>query len=462
MTSEYEEFLKSKVRAVPDAGFEWDRRKLPRKLFDWQKDVTQWALRKGRAALFLDTGLGKSFQSLAWGGAVMSHVKKPVLYLCPLAVGPQTVREAEKFGVKGVRLASSSADVVGPGVYVTNYHKWHKFGDTDFGGVIRGEASIIKDYTGQFRNDLIARFASTPYRLTETATPSPNDVEEIGNQAEFLGVCTRIEMLATYFYHNSGNTSEWALKPHAEESFWQWVASWAVVMRSPADLGYDGSSYVLPPLRMHEHIVESDAQTGRLFAVEAETLAEQRKARRASMADRVRVVADLVNASDEQWVVWCELNDEGDALARAIPDAVQIAGKDDDDEKVARMEGFIAGKHRVVVTKPSMFGWGLNLQMCHKTAVAGVGHSFESLYQLIRRFWRYGQSESVDVHLVTSDAEVGALENVKRKQRDHDAMFARMLRHTASINRQGLAGGVELERPYNPQVEMKIPNWLKA
>jgi hypothetical protein len=461
-TDDYAAFIASKTRAVPPCGFDWDRRKLTRKLFDWQKDVVQWGLRKGRAALFLDTGMGKTIQSLAWGDAVSRYTGKPVLYLCPLAVGPQTVRESEKFGIKGVSLASSGDDVKDGGVYVTNYHKVHKFDASVFGGVILGEASILKSHTGHFRTELCERFKLTPYKLTETATPSPNDVEELGNQAEFLGVCTRVEMLATYFTHNSGDTSEWELKGHAEEAFWRWVASWAMVMRTPADLGYKCDGYNLPPLVVHEHCVSSAPQTGRLFAVPAETLGEQRDARRQTMDERVKAVADIVNASDEQFVVWCELNDEGDALERAIPDAVQIAGRHDDDVKVDRMEGFIEGKHRVVVTKGSMFGFGLNLQMCRNTAFVGLSNSFESYYQSVRRFWRFGQTRDVHVHVVTSDLESGVYENVKRKQRDHEAMFARMVRYTADVNRQDLSGGTELERPYNPTVDMKTPHWLSA
>lgn len=460
--TQYDQFIAGKHAAAPAVGFDVPASLLPARLFAWQKLVVRWALRKGRAALFLDTGLGKTLQSLAWGEAVGRHTGRPVLYLCPLAVGPQTVREAAKFGVGGVSLAASAADVTGPGVYVTNYHKIHKFDATAFGGVILGEASILKEHTGKFRSELCRLFAGTPYRLTETATPSPNDVEELGNQAEFLGVCTRVEMLATYFNHNSGDTSEWELKGHAEGDFWRWVASWAMVLRTPADIGHDATGYALPPLTVHEHVVGSPAQAGRLVAVPAETLTEQRDARRKTMAERVAAVAKLANESGEQWIVWCDLNAEGDALERAIPDAVQIAGADADDEKVARMEGFVAGRHRVVVTKPSMFGFGLNLQNCCRMAFVGLTHSFESYYQAVRRCWRFGQTRPVEVHVATSDIESGVYENVKRKQREHDALFARMVGFTAAVNLADLSGGTAPERPYNPTVPMELPHWLGA
>ncbi len=331
MTSEYEEFLKSKVRAVPDAGFEWDRRKLPRLMFDWQKDVCRWGLRKGRAAMFLDTGLGKSAVSLAWADAVCRHTDKPTLILTPLAVGPQFVREAGKFGVKGVELWTPECK---SRIRIANYQKLHLIDATAFGGVVLDESSILKSYSGSTNAALRDAFAGTPYRLCCTATPSPNDVEELGNHAAFLGVCTRVEMLATYFVHDSSDTSKWRLKGHAEADFWKWVAGWAMVMRHPRDIGFDApAGYDLPPLNIVEHTVASPPQPGRLVAVPAETLSEQRDARRLTMADRVKVVADLVNASDEDWIVWCELNDEGDALEKAIHNSVQVSGSDTDDHK---------------------------------------------------------------------------------------------------------------------------------
>lgn len=429
----YHDFVASKTATHAPKGIDVGEADIRGDLSDWQRAVVRWALRKGRAALFLDTGLGKSRQALAWADAVSARAGKPVLILTPLAVGPQFVTEADKAGIPDVALWSGDSTAR---IQIVNYQKLHLIDPAKYAGVVPDESSILKSYSGRVVADLTAAFAATPYKLCCTATPSPNDVDELGNHAVFLGVCTRAEMLATYFTHDSADTAKWRLKGHAEEAFWRWVATWAMVMRHPSDLGFVAAAgYDLPPLSVVEHVVDSPAQSGRLFAVPAVTLAEQRAARSRTRSERVRAVADLVNADAEQWLVWCERNDEGDALERAIRGAVQVAGADPDEDKADRMTGFTTGKYRVLVSKPSICGFGMNWQHCDRMAFVGLSHSFEQFYQAVRRCWRFGQTRPVTVHVVTSDLEAGILDNVRRKQAAHDGLFANMLTHTAAVNR---------------------------
>jgi hypothetical protein len=458
--SQYREFLETKIKLHDPCGFDVDRRKLPKILFDWQKDVVSWALRQGRCALFLDAGLGKTGQQLAWSDQVTKYTGKPVLVLAPLAVSHQSVRESGKFGIKNVAIAESAADVKDAKVYVTNYHKLHKFDGIEFSGVVVDESSIMKDHDGKFRNMLIDRFAKTPYRLAASATPSPNDHEELGNHAEFLGISSRVEMLATYFNHDSADTGEWILKKHGEKSFWNWVASWAMVMRKPSDLGYECAGYDLPELKIIQHDLFTGKTGDRLFCIGAESLADQRKARRETLSARVAKAAELVNNSDEQWVIWCELNDEGDLLEKSIRDCAQIAGRHNDEEKVDRILGFADGRYRNLVSKPSLTGHGLNWQHCRNMVFVGLSHSFELFYQAFRRCWRYGQTRPVNVHIIVSDQESSVVDNVMRKMKAHDAMFSTMVQYTSTMNQQSLSGFVKLETAYNPQTTMEIPEWL--
>lgn len=454
VASDYESFIASKLKAASPAGFDWQRCHLPGRLFDWQGDVVLWALRQGRAALFLDTGLGKTGCQLAWADAVMKHTGKPVLLLCPLAVGPQTVREAEKFGIPNVRLAESGADCNEPGIHVTNYQKLKHFDPRWFAGVVLDESSILKSFTGSTKRQLCEAFVETPYKLCCTATPAPNDHAEIGSHAEFLGLCTRLEMLATFFAHDSTTTADWRLKGHAEGEFWRWVASWAVVARRPSDLGYPDEGYDLPPLRIHRHEVASGAaQPGRLFAVPEETLDGQRKARRATLAARVARAAELANADpDTPVLVWCELNDEADGATASIKGAMQAAGSHSDDIKAARMEAFSDGSLRALVSKPSICGFGMNWQHCHTVIFVGPSHSFEQWYQAVRRCWRFGQKHPVDVHVITSDLESAVFDNVERKQRDHDEMMASVIRHTSEANRASIRGVSNMKAEYEAEV----------
>ncbi len=461
---DYPSFLASKSKAFQPAGFE--PTKLPAQLFPFQADLVRWAVRRGRAALFADTGLGKTAMQLAWAHAVAWHMGRTVLILTPLAVAAQTIREASKFGIGAQWASDQPADVAGAGIVVTNYEKLHRFDPAAFAGVVLDEASILKAYSGKTRTQLIDSFSITPYRLCCTATPAPNDHEELGNQAEFLGVCSRTEMLSEFFCHDGGDTSSWRLKGHAKDAFWRWLCSWAIVIRSPADLGYDASSHALPPLRSHEHKLEIEGDyvlgdQGLLFPREAQTLTERRTARKASMAGRVEKTAAMVAAEpDEAWLIWCNLNAEGDALEQAIPGAVQIAGANTADEKEQRMIDFSEGRARVLVTKPTLAGFGLNWQHCSRIAFVGLSDSYEQFYQAIRRCWRFGQTREVHVHLVLSEAEGCVLANLRRKETSAATMGEQMAIALSEIQLESVRGVTRERTVYAPGTKLKAPAWL--
>lgn len=460
----YAEFLQSKHRKVVSSGFEKPRENMNQHMFDWQKDIAYWALKKGRAALFEDCGLGKTLQQLEWAQSVCDYTERPVLIVAPLAVAEQTRREGEKFGYQ-VSVCRTQNDVL-DGINITNYEMLSHFDASKFTGVVLDESSILKNFTSKTRTQIIEMFHDTPYKLSCTATPSPNDYMELGNQAEFLGVMSRTEMLATYFIHDGSNTSKWRLKGHAEDRFWSWVAEWAVVLTSPADLGYSGEGYNLPQLNTVEHLVEpgTKAMDGNLtlFTKTAQTLSERREARRNSLDERCEEAAEIVKTDAGQWLVWCDLNDESSKLKSLIPGAVEIRGSDTPQDKADRLRGFTDGSIRVLVTKPSIAGFGLNWQGCHNMIFVGLSDSYEMMYQAIRRCYRFGQANTVNVHIVTSTAEGAVRENIERKERQRADMTAEMVRHTKEILRKEIRGTTRDVIEYNPQVEMKIPAWLIA
>lgn len=434
--TKYQDFLNSKRVMIEPSGFAVDS--LNDLLFEFQRDIDRWSLKRGRSAVFADCGLGKSPMQLAWAESVTAKLNKPVLILAPLAVSKQTQREGQKFGIP-VTVASSDMDVKKHGVFVTNYEKLNHFDPSRFGGIVLDESSILKSFTGATRNLLIERFANTPMKLCCTATPAPNDFMELGNHSEFLGVLTRTEMLARFFVHDGGDTSKWRLKGHAEEEYWKWICQWAVMIRKPSDLGYPDEGFELPPLTYHSHVVSSNRPLdGFLFQVEAQTLEERRGARRDSLPERVQVTADMINQSTEPWLAWCDLNAEGDALTKAIPDAVQVAGADSDEDKEARMLGFSDGQFRVLVTKPSIAGYGMNWQHCPNTAFVGLSDSWEKWYQAIRRVWRFGQKNPVHCHVITSEAEGAVVKNIQRKEADAARMAAEMVKHMSVYNTEAI------------------------
>lgn len=458
----YHRFLEAKRVRDPATGIAQPV-DLPAVMFQFQRDITRWLLRRGRAALFAGTGLGKSLMELAWADAVHRHTGRDVLHLAPLAVTAQMVREGQKFGLGG-RHVRSQAEVAA-GTSITNYQKIEHFDFSHFGGVILDESSILKSTDGHFRNRLIAACAQIPFRLAATATPAPNDFMELGNHAEFLGVMSYTDMLATFFTHDGGDTQKWRLKGHAEEAFWQWMASWAVLMRKPSDLGYADDGYALPPLHQIQHNVAVDyapnAETGLLFPMQAATLQERLAARRATVGERVALAASLT-PRDRPFVWWCNLNAESAALTAAIPGAVETKGSDLDEVKERKLLDFSEGRIRVLVTKPTVAGFGMNWQHCADTGFVGLNDSYEQIYQAVRRFWRFGQDKPVTAHFIAAETEGAVVANLRRKEADAERMAAAMVRHMADLSSTEIRGTTRAVPAYHPAMPVALPSWLGA
>lgn len=454
-TLTYQDFIAAKLSRFSAVGF--DAELSTEHLFDFQSALTRWALRIGRCALFADTGLGKTRMQLAWADAVRKHTGGSILIAAPLAVAEQTVEEGAAMGIEVRHIREAQAI---DGICITNYERIHKFDCADLAGVVLDESSIIKHHDSKSFGLLTETFADTPYKLCATATPAPNDWTELGTHAEFLGVCTRAEMLAEFFVHDMEKTQDWRLKGHARAAFWEWVASWASVVRSPADIGFDGSRYELPWLNVAQHTIKTNAAAlpGHLFAVEASTLSERRDARRESVGARVAECARLVNETAGPWVVWCELNTESEALADAIDGAIEVRGSQSLDEKEAALNAFRHGDARVIVTKPSIAGFGLNWQHCANMAFVGVTDSYESYYQAVRRCWRFGQKKPVNVHVFASDLEGSVVKNLERKEKAAAEMAAEMVSFTAAAVRRNVVGSVVSTNTYETD-QASGPNW---
>lgn len=464
--SPYQQFLDAKRLTVADAGFTVDDAAISPALFPFQRDLVRWAMRKGRAALFCDTGLGKTIMQLECARHIVAFSDAPVLILAPLAVAAQTVREGARFGID-VTLCREDFDVR-DGINITNYDRLDRIDVSPFSGVVLDESSCLKDFTSSTRNQLIETFRNTPYRIPCSATPSPNDYTELGNHAEFLGVMSRAEMLATWFVHDGGSTQDWRLKGHAGQAFWRWVCSWAAMVKRPSDLGYADEGYILPPLRMHDVVVRCDdamaRAAGKLFVDTATTLQDQRTARRASMTARVNACADIVAKADAPFLVWCELNDESEAITEALRamgvDVAEVKGSQSLDVKEDMLSKFSEGRVRVLVTKPSIAGYGMNWQHAHHMAFLGVTHSFEQFYQAVRREWRFGQQHPVECYVITSDAEGAVVANLRRKEADAEKMAREMSAMTADIVRSAVTSTHRETEPYEPSHDMTIPQWL--
>jgi superfamily II DNA or RNA helicase len=460
----YESFVADKLSRVPPTGLT-EIPALHPDLFDFQRDVIRWALKRGRAAIFADCGLGKTICELEWSRVVAEHTGKRVLILTPLAVAPQMVREAKRFGIGAVYLREPRDTE--ERIVVTNYERLEKFDVSEFGGIALDESSILKSFDGTTRTALIRNFAEVPFRLAATATPAPNDHMELGNHAEFLGICSVTEMLAEYMTHDGSETQKWMLKGHAVKLFWEWVASWAVAVRTPSDLNYPNAGYDLPPLNIETHVVDPDDDTtsraaGLLFAMPARGLHEQRVARRASLDQRVEHVAELVaREPNESFLVWCDLNDEGDALEESIPGSVQVAGSDTPEFKEQAVIDFIEGRTRVLISKSSIFGFGMNLQNCARMAFVGVTHSFEQFFQATRRCWRFGQKRAVNVHIVGSTLDTEVLANLRRKERESAAMIGSMVDAMRDKQLENVRGAVRETNVYKPST-LVMPEWLTS
>lgn len=458
----YAEFVGRKLALIPSDGLTVEPASAG--LFDYQEALVRWALRRGRAAIFADTGLGKTRMQISWASAVTAATGGDVLILAPLAVAAQTAAEAASVGIP-IKLCRSGEDVES-GINITNYDRLHLFDASRFVGVVLDESSIIKHHTAKTLQALLDAFGKTAYRLCATATPAPNDWTELGTHAEFLGICTRTEMLSEYFVHDGGETQVWRLKGHARQQFWKFVSTWGAMVRNPADLGFDGSRLVLPPLNMHEHLLESDMaeaqEMGFLFPVQAGDLMERRKAKKASIESRVQACAAHVNGTDQPFLVWCDLNDEADALRSAIPGAVEIRGSDDIDTKEQRLMDFVNGRIRVLVTKAKIAGWGLNFQHCNQMAFVGVTDSYESYYQAIRRCWRFGQKRPVDVHLYVSEAEGSVMANLKRKEAEAQEMARQLSAETRESVMSELMGQQRRTNEYNATRRVELPAWIRS
>ena len=428
---DYKEFLATKALSVASVGFEPGPMIAP--LFDFQRDIVRIASLSGRFCIWADCGMGKTPMQLEWASQVCQQIDGRVLILAPLAVSHQTIREAQKFGIEGVEYAVRPEHTKAR-IVVTNYQKLQHFNPSDYVGVVIDESSILKSMDGKTRSAIIESFAKTPYRLACSATPAPNDYMELGNHAEFLGIMSRVEMLSMFFVHDGADTSQWRLKGHAQDKFWEWVCTWAVTLRKPSDLGYDDGGFLLPPLNLIDHVVETpresitdkNGQTG-LFAVQAQTLTDQRHVQRASLGLRVAEAIAQANSNNEQWLIWCHLNDESAALAAGIRGAIEVAGSDTDEHKESAMLKFQEGKIRVLVSKSSICGFGMNFQCCHNVVFVGLSHSYEAFYQAIRRCWRFGQRHPVNAHIVYDWAEGAVIENTRRKEKDADAMAEKMV-----------------------------------
>lgn len=457
----YSQFVHRKLTTIPPVGLSAEPGDYG--MFPHQRDLVRFALRRGRSAIFADTGLGKTRMQTAWADVVQRETGRDVLIMAPLAVAEQTVEEAASVGVT-ITHARDGADIR-PGINITNYDRLHRFDCERFGAVVLDESSCIKHHNSKTLQTLIDAFQRTPYRLCATATPAPNDWTELGTHAEFLGIRSRSEMLAEFFVHDGGDTGTWRLKGHARQLFWKWVASWGVMLRSPADLGYDASAYQLPPLSVEQHTVHSDhdqGATGMLFAMEAQSLMERRDARRASLSARVSACADIVINDHQPWVVWCDLNDEADALKAAIPGAVEIRGSDDPDDKERRLMEFAHGQIRVLITKPKIAGFGLNWQHCARMAFVGVTDSWEAYYQAVRRCHRFGQKRSVNVHIFASEQEGSIVANLRRKEADAQQMSEQLAAEVIDSVRAELKGMTRETNVYAASNQVIVPNFLKA
>lgn len=452
----YFDYLENKKNTGSDYGI--DPVFMPDQLFDFQINMTEWALKKGRSALFEDCGLGKSFQQLVWAENIRRYTNKPVLILAPLAVAAQTQREAEKFDIETVRSHDGKA---GNCITITNYEQLHKFNSNDFAGVVCDESSILKSFDGSRKKEITDFMRKMPYRLLATATAAPNDYIELGTSSEALGYLGYMDMLNRFFKNDQNNSSnrriygeapKWRFKGHAELPFWRWVTSWARAIRKPSDIGFENREFDLPNLIINHHRIDyENIPDDQLFSSPAMTLATQREEAKNSIKERCEEVAALVSDTGKPALIWCHRNEEGDLLEEMIKDAVQVAGKHSDQQKEERLLSFANNETRVLITKPKIGAWGLNFQHCsHITYFPS--HSYESFYQAIRRCWRFGQKNDVVVDIVLTPGEQRILDNLERKSEAADKMFENL------INEMNDAIYIDHSMKYENRVE--VPQWL--
>lgn len=459
----YLDFIATKEIKAANAGFNIDIKQLNQKMFEWQQLLVKWGLKKGKCAFFEECGLGKTIQQLCWSDEVRKYTGLPTIILAPLAVAEQTKLQGQLFNVD-VNICESQKAISKNAVNITNYEKMHNFDFSVFGGVALDESSILKNNIGKIRTELIEAFKLTPFKSCYSATPAPNDYMELGNHSEFLGIMGYFEMLATFFVHDGGEVHKWRLKGHAEDKFWDWLSSWACVVPNPSILGYEDDRYNLPPLNIHQVTVKSDMadDCGQvlLFPTASQTLQQRSQARKDSLEDRVKAASDIANSTNEQVLIWCDLNKESEMLTKQINGAVEVKGSDSEEHKVKAMIGFANGDVRVLVSKPSICGYGMNWQNCNKEIFVGLSDSFEKYYQAIRRCWRFGQTKTVDAYLVVSEAEGSVKDNIERKQKQADYFMQNMAQRTINSLLDDLNNTTRISNSYIATERMEIPNWI--
>ena len=415
-----------KKTTIPESGFVVEESEMNPELFPFQKHCVKRALKCGKYALFENTGLGKTIQQLEWASQIHRRVGGDIVIIAPLAVVGQTIDEGRKFGYKVARVGDS-----GDGIYITNYDQIPNLNVKDYVGVVLDESSILKNFDGATKQLIIDSFKGTPYKLACTATPSPNDVMELGNHAEFLDVMSRNEMLAMYFIHDGGNTSSWRLKGHCEQMFWDFVSDWATMIEKPSDIGFSDEGYILPPLHLIEdHIETAKRDNWALFNDMAVNATNYNEELRQTVEERMQRVAEIVNASEENFIIWIKQDKEGDILRSLIPDAVEVRGSERPEVKESKLLGFGRNEYRVLVTKLKIAQFGLNYQNCHNQIFASLDFSFESTYQGIRRCYRFGQTEEVNIILICTDTMQNVRETIQRKQEAFEDMQKKMTEAT--------------------------------
>lgn len=462
---DYHDFIKSKNVSVNSYGFDVAIDDINPRAHEWQRRAIQWALKRGRAAKFWDTGLGKTLAQLTWAEHVVKHTGGRVLLHCPVGVRQQTLKEAQRFDVSvDVAVCDSGDQMPERGIVIANYEKLHKFDTRDFVGVVLDESSILKSFTGATKQSLCNNWNHVDFRLACTATPSPNDHMELGNHAQFLGVMNSNEMLSRWFYNDTMKAGGYKILPHGEADFWEWVSTWAACISMPSDIGGDDAGYILPTLHRHDHVVVPKDQTpepGQLFHTETKlTATTVHREKRRSTPERCAKVAEIVTAEpNEPWIIWCDTDYESEALAKAIPDSVNLKGSDKESEKERKLSGFTDGTIQRLISKPTVAGFGMNWQHCARMAFIGLSYSYEQYYQAVRRCWRFGQDREVHAHVVMAEGEEAIIRTNERKQSQHAEMQRQM---RLAINRSHeLATGDDLRRKqFNTNIELEIPQWL--
>lgn len=431
----YEEFLNTKRKKINESGFDIDESKLNPKLFDFQRHIVKKALKSGRYAIFADCGLGKTFMQLEFAHQVVNHTDKPVLILAPLAVAGQTIEQGIQFGIKVTKILPEmyAFNQTPKGIYITNYEQLENINTNEFAGIILDESSILKNFEGKTKELIISRFADTQYKLACTATPSPNDPMELGNHTEFLNIMSRVEMLAMYFVHDGGETAKWRLKGHCESTFWEFVSVWSVMLSKPSDIGFNAVGYELPELNLVEKQVKTNQRdNGGLFNDVAISATQFNGELRLTKVDRLSQVVDIVNNSDDNFIIWIKQNEEGDTLRKLIPGAIEVKGSDSPEYKEKMLLGFAKNEFRVLITKTKIAQFGLNYQNCHNQVFASIDFSFEGLYQAIRRSYRFGQENEVNIYLITTDTMQNVINSIRQKQKNFEMMQNQM---TKAINK---------------------------